>query len=68
MWYQATFQTSLKSAKEGMPELSELRDATKVMIGGAPITQEYACEIGADGYSNGASAAVTLARQLVGAG
>ena len=37
------------------------------MIGGAPITQRYADEIGADGYSENASSAVALARRLVGA-
>jgi corrinoid protein of di/trimethylamine methyltransferase len=43
-----------------------LRDKTKVMVGGAPITQQYADEIGADGYSDNASSAVALARRLVG--
>ncbi len=42
-----------------------LRDKTKVMIGGAPITQQFADEIGADGYSDNASSAVALARKLV---
>ena len=42
-----------------------IRGKTKVMIGGAPITQQYADQIGADGYSDNASAAVTLARKLV---
>ncbi|NLX98392.1 MAG: cobalamin-binding protein [Rhodopirellula sp.] len=42
-----------------------LRDKTRVIIGGAPITQQYADEIGADGYSDNASAAVGLARKLV---
>ena len=41
-----------------------LRTQTKVMIGGAPITQVYADEIGADGYSENASGAVILARRL----
>ncbi|MEN6495903.1 MAG: corrinoid protein [Thermoguttaceae bacterium] len=41
-----------------------LRDKTKVMVGGAPITQQYADEIGADGYSDNASSAVALARRL----
>ncbi|MDD3468513.1 MAG: corrinoid protein [Thermoguttaceae bacterium] len=41
-----------------------LRAQTKVMIGGAPITQAYADEIGADGYSENASGAVVLARRL----
>ncbi|MGL6226052.1 MAG: corrinoid protein [Thermoguttaceae bacterium] len=36
----------------------------KVMIGGAPVTPEFAKEIGADGYSENASTAVALARQL----
>ncbi len=43
-----------------------LRSSTKVMIGGAPVTQQFADEIGADGYSDNASAAVALARKLSG--
>ena len=39
--------------------------ATKVIIGGAPVTQQYADSIGADGYSASASSAVALARSLV---
>jgi 5-methyltetrahydrofolate--homocysteine methyltransferase len=35
------------------------------MIGGAPITQDYADEIGADGYAPDAASAVDLARQLM---
>jgi methanogenic corrinoid protein MtbC1 len=46
-------------------EKAGIRNKTKVMIGGAPITQQYADEIGADGYSDNASAAVALARKLV---
>ena len=38
--------------------------STKVMIGGAPITQEYATEIGAEGYSSDAASAVDLAHKL----
>jgi len=41
-----------------------LRERFKVMIGGAPITQKYADEIGADGYSENAAGAVALARRL----
>jgi len=37
----------------------------KVLIGGAPITQKFADDIGADGYGDNASAAVTQARQLI---
>lgn len=42
-----------------------LRDKVKVMIGGAPITQDYANQIGADGFSQDASRAVTLAKSLI---
>jgi 5-methyltetrahydrofolate--homocysteine methyltransferase len=42
-----------------------VRDRVKVMVGGAPVTPQFAGEIGADGYSDNASAAVGLARKLV---
>jgi 5-methyltetrahydrofolate--homocysteine methyltransferase len=44
-----------------------LRNKAKILIGGAPITQAYANEIGADGYAPDASAAVRKARELIGA-
>jgi 5-methyltetrahydrofolate--homocysteine methyltransferase len=37
----------------------------KVLIGGAPVTMQYAKEIGADGYSENASGAVGLVRNLL---
>lgn len=43
-----------------------LRDKVKVMVGGAPLTDHYSQEIGADGHSPDASRAVALARSLVG--
>ncbi|MGQ9458711.1 MAG: corrinoid protein [Anaerolineae bacterium] len=43
-----------------------LREAVKVMVGGAPVTQRFADEIGADGYAPNASAAVEKARELLG--
>ena len=42
-----------------------LRDSVKIIVGGAPVTSHYAKEIGADGFSESASAAVGLARSLV---
>ena len=42
-----------------------LRPGIKVMVGGAPVTQSWASEIGADGYSEDAMGAVRLAKQLV---
>lgn len=44
-----------------------LRTQVKVLIGGAPVTQQYANEIGADGYSENASGAVGLVKTLLGA-
>ncbi len=44
-----------------------VRDSVKIMVGGAPVTQQYADAIGADGFSDSAGAAVALARKLVGA-
>jgi corrinoid protein of di/trimethylamine methyltransferase len=42
-----------------------VRDKVQVMVGGAPVTQAYADDIGADGYSENATAAVALARRLM---
>jgi 5-methyltetrahydrofolate--homocysteine methyltransferase len=44
-----------------------LRDNVKVIVGGAPVTQEYATKIGADGYGVDASRAVNLAKSLTNA-
>ena len=45
---------------------SNLRDKVKVMVGGAPVTQEFADSIGADGYAPDAGSAVDKAKQLLG--
>lgn len=42
-----------------------VRQRVKIMVGGAPVTQQYADSIGADGYSDSAGSAVALARKLV---
>jgi corrinoid protein of di/trimethylamine methyltransferase len=57
---------SMKTTIEAIKDAG-LREKVKVLIGGAPVTQKYADEIGADGYGENASVAVTLARGLVGA-
>jgi 5-methyltetrahydrofolate--homocysteine methyltransferase len=44
-----------------------LREKVKIMVGGAPVTQQYADAIGADGFSDSAGNAVALARKLVAA-
>lgn len=43
-----------------------MRDQVKVVIGGAPVTQNYADEIGADGYAPDAASAVDKVRELLG--
>lgn len=62
----ALMTTTMRS----MAEVVELRNReglrAKVMIGGAVTTEEYAKEIGADGYARDAQGAVVLAKQLVG--
>mgnify|MGYP001040830355 CR=1 FL=1 len=45
-------------------EAAGLRERVKIIIGGAPITQQFADEIGADGFADNASAAVGLVRRL----
>jgi 5-methyltetrahydrofolate--homocysteine methyltransferase len=63
----ALLTTTMPSMKQTIDALKEagVRDTVKVLIGGAPVTQRYADEIGADGYSDSASGAVTLARKLL---
>jgi corrinoid protein of di/trimethylamine methyltransferase len=46
-------------------EQAGLRDLVKILVGGAPVNERFAREIGADGYGETATDAVTLARQLV---
>jgi corrinoid protein of di/trimethylamine methyltransferase len=48
-------------------EAEGLRDRVLVMVGGAPVTPEWAEKIGADGYANNAPEAVEIARKLTGA-
>lgn len=66
----ALLTTSMPAMKKTIEALKEagLRDRVKVIVGGAPITQGYADSIGADGYGKDASAAVVLAKGLLGIG
>ena len=59
-----TTMPMMKSTIEAI-QTAGVRGQVKVIIGGAPVTQKYADEIGADGYADNASSAVTLARRLV---
>ncbi len=62
-----TTMPAMKTTIEALKQAG-LRDRVKVLIGGAPITQKYAEEIGADGYSDNAPAAVSLAKKQLAVG
>jgi 5-methyltetrahydrofolate--homocysteine methyltransferase len=65
----ALLTTTMPNMQTTLDALQEagVRDKVGVMVGGAPVTQAYADEIGADGYAADASRAAALAKQLVGA-
>lgn len=60
--------TTMPAMKQIVEDLNKLdnRDTFHVIVGGAPVTAEFAREIGADGYSPDAAAAAVLAKSLVG--
>ncbi|MCD6574460.1 corrinoid protein [Candidatus Aerophobetes bacterium] len=64
----ALLTTTMPAMKEviSVLEKENLKGKIKVMIGGAPVTQDYADEIGADGYAPDAASAVDKAKELVG--
>lgn len=59
-----TTMPAMKNIVAGLNQL-ENRDSFRVIVGGAPITDEFAKKIGADGYSPDAAAAAVLAKALV---
>jgi corrinoid protein of di/trimethylamine methyltransferase len=61
-----TTMPAMKTTIEALKQAG-VRDKVKVLIGGAPITQKYADEIGADGYSENAVGAVALAKKALAA-
>jgi corrinoid protein of di/trimethylamine methyltransferase len=63
----ALLTTTLPSVKQTIKAIEEagLRDKVKIIIGGAPVTEDYARQVGADGYSPDASRAVGVAEALM---
>ena len=63
----ALLTTTMSNMEATMQALKAagLRDQVKVMIGGAPVTQDYANKIGADGFAADASSATRVARALL---
>ena len=45
---------------------ADLRDSVKIMVGGAPVTQDFADDMGADGYGKDALACVAMAKRFMG--
>ena len=63
----ALLTTTMPMMKQTIDAVVEsgLRDRVKIMVGGAPVTQDYANEIGADGYAFDAGSATKLAKALL---
>jgi len=61
----ALLTTTMPAMQEAVTALQSAGLRAKTMIGGAPVTQDYSDEIGANGYSSDAASAVALARTLV---
>jgi 5-methyltetrahydrofolate--homocysteine methyltransferase len=63
----ALLTTTMDSMQSTVAAITEagLRDKVKIIVGGAPVTQAFADEIGADGYAPDAGTAVELARSLL---
>jgi len=63
----ALLTTTMPAMKTTIDALKQagVRDRVKVMVGGAPISEQYAKEIGADGYSESAAGAVATARKAL---
>ena len=64
----AFLTTTMPMCKVTIDAIKEagLRDQVKILVGGAPVTQEYADKIGADGFAPDASSAVRLTKKLIG--
>ena len=60
-----TTMPAMKSTVEALQQAG-VREQVKIIVGGAPITQKYADEIGADGFSESAAGAVAAAKKAVG--
>lgn len=59
-----TTMVNMKPVIEGLKEAG-LKDDIKVIVGGAPVTRDYAEQIGADGYAEDAASGVDVAKQLL---
>ena len=67
MGMSALLTTTMLNMKDAVAALqaSGMKDSVKVVVGGAPLTQSFADEIGADGYAPDAASAVDLVKSLL---
>ena len=67
MGLSALLTTTMPMIEKTIQAISEagLRDQTKIMVGGAPVTADFAQRIGADGYASDASQAAKLAKSFI---
>jgi 5-methyltetrahydrofolate--homocysteine methyltransferase len=65
----ALLTTTMRVMEHTIKALEEagVRDTVKIMIGGAPVTQSFADQIGADGYASNAASAAEMAKKFVSA-
>jgi 5-methyltetrahydrofolate--homocysteine methyltransferase len=61
----ALLTTTMPAMEKSIKAMKDAGITAKIMVGGAPVTQQYADKIGADGYSPDAAAAVDLAKKLL---
>ena len=64
----ALLTTTMRAMEHTIRALEEagVRDKVKIMVGGAPVTQSFADQIGADGYASNAASAAEMAKKFVG--
>jgi 5-methyltetrahydrofolate--homocysteine methyltransferase len=64
----ALLTTTMRTMEHTIKALEEsgLRDRVKIMVGGAPVTQAFAQQIGADGYASNAASAADMAKKFMG--
>ncbi len=63
--FSALLTTTMVQMKNIVESLKEKGSKAKIMIGGAPVTQNYCDEIGADGYAADAASAVEIGKSLI---
>ena len=65
--FSAFLTTTMPNFKANIQALvqADLRDKVRIMVGGAPVTQEYSDKVGADGYAKDACGTVRLAKRLM---